>query len=83
MKTMTYHVPDIHCASCIMRLEGLEDDLPGVKQVRVSLHRKQMRVEFDERQITEQYIRQAIITLGYTTQLPTDESLENCHISQT
>jgi hypothetical protein len=29
-------VTDIHCTACVMRLEGLEDDLPGVKRIRAS-----------------------------------------------
>ncbi len=61
-----FRVPDMHCSACVMRLEGLEDDLPGVNRVRASYQRCQMEVEYDERAITPAQIVAAIQKLGYT-----------------
>ena len=27
-----FRVTDMHCSNCVMRIEGLEDDLPGVQR---------------------------------------------------
>ncbi len=62
----TYKVPDMHCSNCVMRLEGLEDDLPGVKSVRASYHKQQMEVEWDEKRVSEAEILAAVKRLGYT-----------------
>jgi copper chaperone CopZ len=62
----TFRVADMHCTACVMRLEGLEDDLPGVKRVRASYQRQQMEVEYDEKLVNVAEIVGAIRRLGYT-----------------
>ena len=62
----SFRIPDMECPSCAMRLEGLEDDLPGVKRVRASYAKQQMEVEFDETRLTPADIVAAIQKLGYT-----------------
>ncbi len=59
-------VSDMHCINCAMRIEGLEDDLPGVKSVSASYKKGQMTVEFDEAAVTEAQILAAVERLGYT-----------------
>jgi copper chaperone CopZ len=49
-----------------MRLEGLEDDLPGVKCVQASYKKQQMAVEYDETVVSAPQIVAAIQQLGYT-----------------
>jgi copper chaperone len=61
-----FRVTDMHCTSCVMRLEGLEDDLPGVKRVRASYKKQQMEVEYDEAAVDANQIVEAIQHLGYT-----------------
>ncbi len=63
----TFHIPDMHCSACVMKLEGLEDDLPGVKRVEASYQKQSMVVEFDDGKVSEGEIRKAIAELGYTT----------------
>lgn len=60
-----FRVSDIRCPACVMRLEGIEDDLAGIKRIRASYHKQQMEVEFDERQVTEAQIVAAAKELGY------------------
>lgn len=62
----TYRVPDMHCTNCAMRLEGLEDHLPGLKHVRVSYRKQQMDIEYDETLVDATRIIDAIRRLGYT-----------------
>ena len=61
-----FRVTDMHCTACVMRLEGLEDDLPGVKRVRASYQKQQVEVEYDETRLTAAQIAAAIQRLGYT-----------------
>ena len=62
----TYIVGDMHCTNCVMRIEGLEDTLPGVKSVSASYRTGKMTVEFDETRLSEAQILAAVARLGYT-----------------
>ncbi len=62
----TFRVTDMHCSACVMRLEGLEDDLPGVKRIKASYQKQQMEVEYDEKRLSASQIVDAIRELGYT-----------------
>ena len=66
MLKQVFRVTDMHCSNCVMRLEGLEDDLPGVQRVRASYHKQQMEVEYDESRLSAEQIVAAIRKLGYT-----------------
>ncbi len=68
MVKQIFRVTDMHCTNCAMRLEGLEDDLPGVKRVRASYRSQQMEVEFDDGVVSVDQIMAAIQHLGYTVQ---------------
>lgn len=60
-----YSIPDMHCANCSMRLESIEDDLPGIREINASYHKQQMAVEFDETQVNEEQILSAVKKKGY------------------
>jgi copper chaperone CopZ len=66
MAKRVFKVPDMHCSACVMRLEGLEDDLPGVKSARASYHKQTLEIEFDEKRVGEGEIVAAIQRLGYS-----------------
>jgi copper chaperone CopZ len=61
-----FHIPDMHCNACVMRLEGLEDELPGIRRVSASYHRQEMEVEWDENRLEEAQIIHAVEQKGYT-----------------
>ena len=61
----TFKVPDMHCANCSMRLESIEDILPGIKEINASYHKQQMVVEFDETQVSVEQIIAAVKKKGY------------------
>ena len=65
MTKITFRVPDMHCSACVMRLEGLEDELGGIQRIRASFHRQEMSVDFDENIINEGQIIVAIEAKGY------------------
>ena len=61
----TYRVEGMHCSNCAMNIEGIEDDLPGIKQVSASYQKGRMEVEFDETQVNEAQILAAVEKKGY------------------
>lgn len=61
-----FKVSDMHCTNCAMRIEALEDDLPGVKSVSASYVKGQMVVEYDERRVNPEEIIAAVKRVGYT-----------------
>lgn len=65
MAKKIFRVPDMHCSACVMRLEGIEDELAGVKRVIASYRKQQMEVEYDEAQVTPQQIITAAKKHGY------------------
>jgi copper chaperone CopZ len=65
MVKKTYTIPNMECPNCAMRLEGIEDDLPGIRAVHASYHRRTLEIEYDEKQLTEQDILSAIQALDY------------------
>lgn len=66
---VTYHIPDMHCSSCVMRLESMEDELPGITSVNASYHRQEMVVDFDPEIITQEQLLKAVIAKGYSVKL--------------
>jgi copper chaperone CopZ len=60
-----FRVPDMECPNCAMHLEGLEDELPGVKRVSASYKKQVMEVEFDETKLTVAQIVLAANAKGY------------------
>ena len=53
------------CSNCAMKLESLEDDLDGVKEINASYHRLEMVIEYDESKLTEEQIVSAVKKKGY------------------
>ncbi len=60
-----YYVSDMHCPACSMLLEGIEDDLPGIRCIAASYHRQRLEVDFDTTQVSEAQIMAAAEALGY------------------
>jgi copper ion binding protein len=66
MVKQVFRVTDMHCTNCVMRIEGLEDDLAGVQRVRASYKKQQVEVEYDDNQVRADQIVAAIQQMGYT-----------------
>ena len=61
-----YRIPEMYCPNCAMRLESLEDDLAGIRQIKASYHHQTLVVEFDEKVLSEDRLIAAIRMLDYT-----------------
>lgn len=62
----TFKITDMTCTNCAMKIESLEDDLDGVKEVNASYHKLEMVIEFDETKLTDEEIVAAVKKKGYT-----------------
>ena len=65
MKTATFSIGGMHCASCSARNERVLKKLTGVKEASVNLGTHNARVVFDEAVIAEQALHAAVIDNGY------------------
>jgi copper chaperone CopZ len=65
MVKKTFQIADMHCSSCAMLLEGIEDELAGVRSVKASYRKGTLEVEFDETRVTDEMIVTAIQKKGY------------------
>jgi len=66
MLKKTFKIPDMTCTNCAMKIEALEDDLDGVKEVNASYHKLEMVIEFDESKLSDEQIIAAVKKKGYT-----------------
>lgn len=66
MLNKTFKITDMECPACAMRLEGLEDTLPGVQSISASYRKAQLEIEYDETRLSIDQILAAIKALGYT-----------------
>lgn len=64
----TFRISDMHCSNCAMKIESLEDELPGVRSILTSYRKGEMVVEFDEAQISVEAILRAVQQAGYTAE---------------
>ena len=60
-----FRILDMHCTACVMRLESIEDELPGIQHIRASYQKQQLEVEYDPARVTEAHIRAAVEKKGY------------------
>ena len=64
----TFRVTDMHCTNCALKIEEIEDDLPGIGQVSASYQKMQMTVEYDASKVSEDQILEAVKKKGYTAE---------------
>lgn len=62
----TFKISDMTCSNCAMKIEALEDDLEGVKEINASYHKLEMVIEYDESKLTDEQIIAAVKKKGYT-----------------
>lgn len=62
----TFKIPDMSCTNCAMKIESLEDDLDGVKEINASYHKLEMVIEYDESKLSDDEIVAAVKKKGYT-----------------
>jgi copper chaperone CopZ len=47
-----FQIQDMHCVGCAMTIDGVVEDLQGVKTATTSYARQDLDVEFDEKTVT-------------------------------
>lgn len=62
---ITFHIPSIHCVSCIWLLEKLRSIEPGVLHTEVNFSQKKVTLDFHPGKITLSRIAQLLSSLGY------------------
>jgi len=65
MAKQVFNVKGMHCSACVMTLEVLEDELPGIRSLKVSLHKQRAEIDYDDQKIGEEDIRKAFEREGY------------------
>lgn len=66
MTKIKFRVSNMECPSCAMRLESLEDSLPGIQAISASYRKASLEVEFDEHRLSAEDIIAAAQKMGYT-----------------
>ncbi|MFN2504725.1 MAG: heavy-metal-associated domain-containing protein [Acidimicrobiales bacterium] len=65
MITRTFRVAEIHCANCENTIKTSLSRLPGVSVVVPSAERNDVRVSFDDAQVSEEQLRRALADVGF------------------
>ncbi len=65
MITKTYTIPNMHCSGCVMALESIEDELPGIERIEGSYKKQTLKIQFNETLVSEADIQAAIRQHGY------------------
>ena len=65
MTKKTFKVLDMHCANCSMKIESIEDDLPGISDINASYHKQQVVIDYDESVVSDDQIIEAVKKKGY------------------
>lgn len=61
----TYSIDGMHCKSCVMNVEELVLEVPGVTAATASLDNANVTVEHDG-SVTDDAVRAAIVEAGFT-----------------
>lgn len=62
---ITFHIPLIHCSSCVYLLENLPRVSEGVVRCDINFLKKEVSVIYNERSITLRQLVETLTTLGY------------------
>ena len=65
MKTSIFTVDDIHCGGCEQTIRILVGDVAGVAQVDPDHRTNQVVVTYDESQVDDTAIREALASTGF------------------
>lgn len=71
-KKINFHIGGMHCASCVVTIEGELKKLPGIKSVRVNFADEQAHIEYDEKTAGIDIFRKLLDSLGYSV-IETDD----------
>ncbi len=73
----TFSIKGMHCASCVMALEGSLGKVPGVTNANVNLATEKATVEYDPAQVTDEHLASAVANVGYQARISEDVQTED------
>ncbi|MEZ5015120.1 MAG: heavy metal translocating P-type ATPase [Chitinophagales bacterium] len=77
-----FHLPAMHCSSCIWLLEHMHTLHPGILQARVDFPKKEIRIAFDITQVQLSDVGALLDAIGYEPYLRLDDTPQNPDKSQ-
>ena len=65
MKEIKLNIEGMHCTGCSTRLENVLNNVDGVESAKVSLEEKKADIKYDETQLSEKELIEAIEDAGF------------------
>ena len=65
MKEIKLKIEGMHCTGCSNRLEKVLNNVDGVESAKVSLEEKKADIKYDETQISEKELIEAVEDAGF------------------
>ena len=65
MKEVKLNIEGMHCTGCSTRLEKVLNNVDGVEDARVSLEEKKADIKYDETQVSEKELIEAVEDAGF------------------
>ena len=65
MKEVKLNIEGMHCTGCSTRLEKVLNNVDGVKGAKVSLEEKKADIKYDETQVSEKELIDAVEDAGF------------------
>lgn len=65
MKEVKVNIEGMHCTGCSTRLEKVLNNVDGVEDAKVSLEEKKADIKYDETQVSEKELIEAVEDAGF------------------
>lgn len=65
MKEVKLNIEGMHCTGCSTRLEKVLNNVDGVEEAKVSLEEKKADIKYDETQVSEKELIEAVEDAGF------------------
>lgn len=65
MKEVKLNIEGMHCTGCSIRLEKVLNNVDGVEDAKVSLEEKKADIKYDETQVSEKELIEAVKDAGF------------------
>lgn len=65
----TFKISGMHCASCVLTIEKVLKNLPGVKNAEVNFASESALIEFDNNVVSEKDLADAVESIGYNLKI--------------
>ena len=65
MKEVKLNIEGMHCTGCSTRLEKVLNNVDGVESAKVSLEEKKADIKYDEAQVNEKELIEAVEDAGF------------------